>query len=154
MELKLNRIRSNKEETLGELFTDGAFECYTLEDQYQEKKVYAETRIPAGRYEIKLQHQGTMTKKYEKRFPQIHRGMLWLQDVPNFTTIYIHIGNTDDDTKGCILVGLNHSEENGRMKLVNSTQAYIHLYVKCLNAIDREEKIYITITDNDIKKEN
>jgi len=31
--------------------------------------------------------------------------MLHLQDVPNFTYILIHAGNTDEHTSGCLIVG-------------------------------------------------
>lgn len=146
MLLRLERFYSTKDATLGMLYINNQFECYTLEDEYREKKVYSETRIPAGKYQIKLQTHGTMTGKYAKRFPTMHEGMLWLQDVPNFTTIYIHIGNTDDDTKGCILVGANYNKET--MKLVASTIAYLKLYPKVIEALKHEE-VFIEILDLD-----
>jgi hypothetical protein len=143
MLLELFRKKSNGDTTIGELSIDGAFQCYTLEDEKREIKVMGETRIPAGTYKIKLQQNGTMTGKYAKRFPGIHQGMLWLQDVPNFTTIYIHIGNTDDDTKGCILVG----KHENNWKLSESTNAYIPLYVKIVQALNSKEKVSIKIID-------
>ena len=75
------------------------FLCYILEDEHRDVKVAGETRIPAGRYEIKLRppEQGNVNAKYMSKFPDMHKGRLWLQDVPGFTWIYIHIGNTDDD---------------------------------------------------------
>src|SRR3990167_1478377 len=122
MILKLERFYSTNDATLGSLSINGQFECYTLEDEYREKKIHSETRIPQGTYQIKLQNDGTMTLKYAKKFPDTHKGMLWLQDVPNFSTIYIHIGNTDDDSSGCILVGKNYNKKE--MKLSASTIAY------------------------------
>ncbi len=148
MKLKLERFYSTNEATLGSLSINDKFECYTLEDEYREKKVHSETRIPAGTYQIKLQMHGTMTGKYAKRFPEIHEGMLWLQDVPNFTTIYIHIGNTDDDTSGCILVGSTYSKEN--MRISASTVAYLKLYPKVVEALKRED-VFIEIDDLDRK---
>lgn len=146
MKLKLERFYSTKDATLGSLSIDGQFECYTLEDEYREVKVHSETRIPAGTYQIKLQTHGTMTGKYAKRFPDVHEGMLWLQDVPNFTTIYIHIGNTDDDSSGCILVGTSYSKET--MHISASTVAYLKLYQKVVQAIKRED-VFIEIDDLD-----
>jgi len=87
-----------------------------------------------------------MTQKYSKKFPTLHEGMLWLQDVPNFSTIYIHIGNTDDDSSGCILVGKSYNKEE--MKLSASTVAYLQLYPKVVEALKHEE-VFIEIDDLD-----
>ena len=59
MELRLQREKNNGDTTIGRLYIDGEYECYTLEDQPNDKKVYGETRIPAGTYEIKLRTTGT-----------------------------------------------------------------------------------------------
>ncbi|MCK5550630.1 MAG: hypothetical protein KAI41_08870, partial [Hyphomicrobiaceae bacterium] len=107
LELLNRRISSGREATLGTLFdtTDQpAFLCYVLEDQFNEPKIPGETRIPPGRYRIKFRDEGGMIVRYKKRFDW-HSGMLWLQDVPDFQFIYIHVGNKDDDTDGCLLVG-------------------------------------------------
>jgi len=143
MLLELFRKKSNGDTTIGELFIDGLYFCKTLEDEYREVKVMHETRISAGTYKIKLQLNGTMTGGYAKRFPTMHQGMLWLQNVPNFTTIYIHIGNTDDDTSGCILVGKDELD----YKLSRSTVAYISLYTKVVEALNHNEEVKITIKD-------
>lgn len=80
--------------------------CYTLEDEYQALKVKGETRIPAGVYEIKFRKKGGLHAKYNKKYPDIHRGMLHITDVPNFEHILIHTGNTDEHTAGCLIVGI------------------------------------------------
>ena len=68
--MKLNVVRHQfgEEATNGLLFIDGVFECYTLEDQYQEVKVMHETCIPEGTYEIKLRDAiDRVIEKYEPR---------------------------------------------------------------------------------------
>lgn len=152
MKLMLRRYKSNNDATLGNLFIDGLYTCKTLEDEYRKTKVMHETRIPKGTYHIKLQNEGNMTKKYEKnpKLAGIHRGMLWLQNVPGFTSIYIHIGNTDDDSSGCILTGTSVDEAN--WKLNDSTNAYIRLYVKVTNALINGEEVTIEILDEDNPK--
>jgi len=148
MELKLLRISSGDEATLGNLFdAEGPrFLCYTLEDQFSVAKISGETRIPAGRYEIKLRNEGGMIKRYQKRFDW-HQGMLWLQDVPNFQYIYIHVGNKDDDTDGCILVGdgqISNVLERGQV--TSSVLAYRRLYENILGALS-ENTVWITVED-------
>lgn len=142
MEIVVQRDLESSEWTRGKLFIDGVFECFTLEDQYQQKKVKKETRIPAGRYKILLRIVGTHHDRYKVKFPGIHQGMLHLQDVPEFQFILIHIGNTDADSEGCLLVG--SSFMNG--KLVGSTIAYEKLYKKVVKAAEKGE-LWITIKD-------
>ena len=94
MLITLYRDNGGLESTIGRLcigegITEHHF-CYTLEDQRQVKKVKGETRIPAGTYEIKLRTVGGFTKRYEQRFPDMHRGMLWLQDVPGVRKASTH----------------------------------------------------------------
>ena len=99
MKLEVLRFSSGADSTSGLLFdvTRGReFLCYTLEDQYQTKKIMQETRIPAGSYKIKYRKEGGFHKKYTKRYPDIHRGMLHVTNVPNFKWILIHTGNTDE----------------------------------------------------------
>ena len=143
MLLEQIRFPSLAEATLGGLCVDRRFFCFTLDDQSQPVKVAGETRIPAGTYEIKLRAEGAMHEKYNGKFPD-HRGMLWLQDVPGFEWVYIHIGNDDDDTLGCILVG-DGLHVSG--KLSESTVAYRRLYGLVSNAILAGEPVTITVED-------
>lgn len=147
MHLSLKRFSDGLESTLGLLFVDGAFFCYTLEDQYQRKKVPRETRIPAGTYAITLREEGGMQGRYRARFPW-HRGMIWLQDVPGFEWIYIHVGNTDDDSEGCILVGdgqVSNVVDDGQV--TTSVAAYRRLYGCVTEALAMGESVTITVED-------
>lgn len=143
MELLLKRQTESKEWTQGKLSLDGVPECFTLEDQSQVKKVMNETRIPAGRYQILLRTFGGHHEQYAIKFPLFHKGMLWLQNVPGFHDILIHIGNTDDDSSGCIVVGKGYQDG----KLSFSTVAYISLYKKVIQALNNKELVFITIKD-------
>jgi hypothetical protein len=143
MELILQREKRSPEWTQGKLYVDEVFECFTLEDQAQVKKVMHETCISAQRYEIVLRTTGGHHEKYLKKFPLLHRGMLWIINVPGFQFVLIHIGNDDDDSSGCVLVG--QSFKDG--KLAMSTVAYLQLYKKVIKAFDKGEKVFITIKD-------
>ena len=117
------------------------------EDEHRVAKVRGETRIPAGRYQIELRTTGGMHSRYLTRFGSSwHRGMLWLRNVPGFSFIYIHIGNTDDDTEGCIVVGEGRDEVSRSVR--QSTNAYRQLYPRIASAIAREG-VWITVRDLD-----
>ena len=102
MKLTVVRTQFGTDATNGLLFIDGIFECYTLEDQYQAVKVMHETCIPEGTYDIQFRKTGGFHSKYSERYKNAHYGMLHIQDVPNFTYILIHTGNTDEHTS-CLL---------------------------------------------------
>lgn len=150
LELLNTRISSGSEATLGTLFDTTnapAFLCYVLEDQANEPKIKGETRIPAGRYQIKFRDEGGMIVRYKKRFDW-HRGMLHLQDVPDFQFVYIHVGNKDDDTDGCLLVGDGQvSNVLERGSVTTSVAAYRRLYQKIAAALDAGEEVWITVED-------
>jgi aromatic ring-cleaving dioxygenase len=143
MNLKLKRDPGKADYTTGRLFVDLIPECFTLEDQKQDVKVMHETRIPEGTYDIRLRTFGGHHERYKVKFPDVHHGMLWLQNVPGFKDILIHIGNTDDDSSGCILVGVAVDKDKGI--LYKSTEAYLRFYKKVVNAIAKGEKVKITI---------
>lgn len=133
MNLLVKRYKSTPNATLGKLLIDGVFECYTLEDEFRAVKVRGETRIPAGTYKLGLRTEGSTHFQYAKRFPDIHKGMLHVLNVPNFQWILIHIGNTEKDTDGCLLVGEERDEE--KMTILRSTIAYRKMYPKVCNAV-------------------
>ena len=146
MELRLVRFSSGEESTLGLLFVDGEFFCYTLEDQFNEPKVFGETRIPPGRYQIKFRNEGGMIVRYKKRFPW-HRGMLWLQDVPDFEWVYLHVGNNDDHTDGCPVIGDGQVQNvTGRGSVTSSVSAYKRFYEVVASALEAGEEVWITVT--------
>lgn len=149
MNLKLYRYSSQSKTTLGVLHIDNEFECYTLEDRHRQEKIKGETRIPKGNYRIKLRNFGGHYERYSEKYTY-HKGMLWLQDVENFEHILIHIGNYAEDTDGCILVGesVNNNVTDTGM-LSNSTNAYLKMYFKVLEAFENDEDVFIDIVDLD-----
>jgi len=147
MELKVYRYSSQSQTTLGALQIDGKFECYTLEDQHQDIKVKGETRIPAGKYNIGLRTVGGFDARYKAKF-SFHKGMLQVLDVPKFEYILIHVGNDEDDTAGCLLVG--NTANNNRLNkgfIGDSTTAYKSLYPKVLKAIESGLDVTIEYID-------
>ena len=99
------RYNSDEESTQGLLMYNSKFFCYTLEDQFQAKKIKGETRIPEGTYNLGLQMAATpLTLSYRKKYDWF-KNHIHIKNVPGFTGIYIHVGNDDGDTAGCLLLG-------------------------------------------------
>lgn len=140
MKLLLKRTAKRDTYTIGKLYIDGVYFCDTLEDkdrgltqsmttsELSQKKVPSKTSIPTGEYQV--------TISYSNRFKQ---QMPLLNNVPGFSGIRIHSGNTAQDTDGCILVGKNKSVG----KVLESRKTYQELY-KILSNVGNE-KIHITI---------
>ena len=147
MKIDIYRYQHGLDSTLGLLFVNGIFRCYTCEDEYREQKLAGETRIPEGTYSLVLRDEGNMIKRYQERFShERHPGMLWLLDVPDFKYVYIHVGNTEKDTDGCILVGNQPSSFKESVGGVyDSASAYISLYRTILAAIDAAEPVTVTV---------
>jgi len=146
MKLDVVRTQFGKDATNGMLFVDGVFECFTLEDEVRDIKVMSETAIPLGEYEIKFRNIGGFDTKYKARYGStFHKGMLELQDVPNFKYILIHTGNTDQHTAGCLLIGETQQDlDKGKDGFVGgSGDAYKKFYPKVRDALIAKEKVTI-----------
>ena len=149
--MKLNVIRHQfgKDATNGMLFIDGVFECYTLEDEVRDVKVMSETAIPLGTYKIKFRNIGGFDTKYKARYgTTFHKGMLELQDVPNFKYILIHTGNTDEHTAGCLLLGETQQDldMNESGFIGHSGTAYKKMYTKVAGQLLQGKKVTINYT--------
>lgn len=141
MELILNRIAKKDTYTIGKLYINGTYLCDTLEDkdrgltkdmsvsEIQKKKVYGETAIPTGKYQVIMSY----SNKFKKVLPLV-------LNVPGYSGIRFHSGNTANDSLGCILVGQNKVVG----KVINSRDTMNKLQ-KILTEACKKEKIYITI---------
>lgn len=150
MKLDVVRTQFGSDASNGMLFIDGVFECYTLEDEVRDVKVMHESAIPLGEYEIKYRTVGgwfTREKaRYDKKFGAgWFKGMLELQDVPNFTYVLIHSGNTDESTSACLLLGNTQQDlDMGKDGFIGSSRlAYESFYPKVRDALDAGEKVTI-----------
>lgn len=133
MRIILNRFEFGTGYTIGKLYVDDQYQCYTLEDKVQYPKVPKETAIPKGVYKVIV--------NFSNRF---NREMPLLLNVPEFSGIRIHAGNTSKDTEGCILVGETWA---GVGRIYNSQSAFGRLFCKIQNAISKGEEVTITITE-------
>lgn len=130
MELKLIRKYPGTDCVIGELSINGTFECYTLEDIERPLKIAGVTAIPRGHYEVVI----TFSQRFQKLMPL-------LLNVPNYSGVRIHPGNTSAHTEGCILVGKSKSAN----AIGESKVAYAALFTK-LEAACKTEKVILEIT--------
>lgn len=135
-------IKSNKSTTSELTIAGNPFKCFVLEDvdrglkqadsleSIKMRKIFAETAIPAGKYEVVI----NFSNRFQKFLPQ-------LLNVPGFEGIRIHPGNAPADTEGCLLPGM----EQGTNTVVKSRVAFTKL-MAIIEPAAKKEKIFITIT--------
>lgn len=112
MKLELIREEFTDKSTIGSLYIDGKFFCYTLEDkdrgldqkqpleEITKAKVYGQTAIPTGTYKVTV----NLSARLKRELPLI-------MDVPGYQGIRIHKGNTDVDTLGCVILGTKKGKD-------------------------------------------
>lgn len=142
MKLLLIRQHIRDTYTIGHLLIDGEYYCDVIEDRIRDRnadgdlddqdegKVYGETAIPYGTYDIEL----TYSPKFKRVLPM-------LKGVRHFTGIRIHRGNTAEDSYGCLIVGENKIPG----KVINSTGYETGLIMGMHAAVKRKETIKIEI---------
>ena len=136
MKIEVNRIFKASNYTIGELSVNNKYLCDTLEDRVRPtgEKVYGETAIPCDTYTVTLSY----SNRFKKTMPEI-------LNVPNFSGIRIHCGNSSKDTEGCLLVGKwDGKTENW---ISDSKNSYNKLYSLLEEAFNKKENITITIKD-------
>ena len=139
MKLTLRRIAFRDTYTIGKLYIDGTYFCDTVEDKDRglddsmtveeilKRKVYGETAIPYGTYEVQI----TYSPKYKKMMPL-------LLNVKGYSGIRIHSGNTAKDSLGCLIVG-----RNTKVGMVTESRV---TYNKLFSIIKEAKELSIKIT--------
>ncbi len=142
----VKRIRQGNNSTLSKIYVDDVLLCYGLEDAVREMKIKGETAIPAGRYRLTFNTYGAMNARYKRKFPEIHQGMVEIKGIPNYSYVYMHIGNNIGDTAGCLLVGESWELIDGDYEIRRSKKAYLALYQKLIRLMV-EEPVWIEVSD-------
>lgn len=132
MNITVKRIFKGPKYTIGKLSIDGHYFCDTLEDTVRPAgvKIPGRTAIPAGKYQIEI----TESIRFNRLMPII-------KDVPGFTGVLIHAGNTAEDTEGCILVGRNRVKG----KVLDSRETFQKLFKILIVAVRGGENLEIEI---------
>lgn len=141
MELTVERYIYDDVSTIGKFSINGVFNCYTLEDKdrkltadtpladIEKIKVFGETAIPRGRYEVIISY----SNHFGKDLPE-------LLNVPGWAGVRIHPGNKAADTEGCLLLGTTESQDF----IGHSVEAW-SAFMEKLKAVIGKEKVFITI---------
>lgn len=159
MELKLIRTAKKPKYTIGHLYRKDKqngqwiFVCDTIEDKDRGLdqsmtlaniaaiKVKHQTAIPTGRYEIiKNVVSATFVKK--PKYKALNGGRLpRFKYVKGFDGILMHAGVDQDSSSGCVIVGENKVVG----KVINSWATYVKVDNMIEKAIDRGERVFITV---------
>lgn len=138
--LEVNRFAPKSQYTIGDLYVDGSWFCNTLEPPVRDLKsdgsgkIWGDTAIPAGTYCVKMYKSPKFSPRYGGRLVPL------LLNVPFFSGILIHSGNTVEDTDGCILVGLNRVKGQ-----VLDSKATLYSLLDVLDKLPYDASIQITI---------
>jgi len=142
MKLLLRRHTFTENSTIGSLYIDGLFFCYTLEDKDRGlnqgmsaattalKKIFSKTAIGYGDYNVIL----SQSNRFKRIMPEI-------LNVVGFSGVRIHRGNYAGDTEGCIIVGL----KKGIDAVYNSGDAEKALMLKLQDAVKNNQTITLEI---------
>jgi hypothetical protein len=135
MNLKLIRTDFTDKSTIGELYAiddkgTEEFLSFILEDKVREEKIKNETAIPYGQYKVVITHS-----------PRFRRNLPLLLDVPNYSGVRIHPGNSASNTEGCLLPGTR----KGTDFVFESKKAFDSLYKRIDKALKAGEEVVITI---------
>lgn len=147
MKLLLQQIHETPNSTVSKLLVDGVFCCFILEDGHRNIKVAGETRIPEGVYAVKARTYGKFFNRYKKGYG--HTFVPELVDVPGFSDILIHQGNTTADTRGCLLAGnaIGYDPTTNTFFITSgqSSVGYLRLYRLLLGAFAVMNAIEIVV---------
>lgn len=131
MEINLVRKSYTTKSTIGDFSIEDKM-WFSLEDVARKIKIYGETAIPAGKYHIVPQYS-----------PLMKRILPMLENVPNFTYIYIHPLNYATESLGCIGIGKIKDVDS----IYQSQQACAEVFDLICLAWQKKEDVWITIED-------
>ncbi len=147
------RYIDDGETTLGLIFLRNKFFAYTLEDTHRDEKIRGKTRIPAGIYSVGYSPvdpaQSRITRDYLRLYSPWFTKHLHLKNVPGFEGIYIHVGNSHENTEGCLLIADGVSAGTQQKTLQNSRNAYQRFYKIIAALLDSNEQVNIQILNED-----
>lgn len=139
--LHMSRFAESDWGTMGRLFVPDGPDLYTLEDEWENNRRNI-SRIPAGVYVCEA------TTYWRHNIPTYE-----VTDVPDRSRILFHPGNTEEDTAGCILLGMAFGpvkvvdEETGEDVVKLGVWQSQKAFNEFMEAMEGEERFRLNITD-------
>lgn len=137
LELLIQRLdpQPNPKVTKGIMYANGVKLGYTCEDpdRFLEsggEKIPGKTAIPRGRYRVII----SFSNRFQRMMPEV-------LDVPQFTGVRIHGGNTVKDTEGCPLLGAELTPDGVR----NCSAVNTHLMHMIGGALQEGGKCWLEV---------
>lgn len=141
------RVANTNNSTLGILYLNTTPIGFVIEDEPRVTKVVGETRIPAGKYKLAINKTITpKTSEYRAKYPWFEYH-IELQNVPGFTNVYVHVGNTEKDTMGCQVIGLDATTVNGEFVNMRSGALFAEWYKEVYHALELGFTVYWEVKD-------
>ncbi len=117
IKLRLVRKPTTPTFTEGDLYVNGEWWAYTLEDALRTgPKIHGKTAIPAGKYPL----AATMSTRFGKVMTEI-------QNVPGFKGVRIHQGLDPSQTEGCPLISKKRGQTSGHLAAMKAGILTDHL---------------------------
>ncbi len=123
---RLTRVRTDENGTHGIIVMDSGHRFLTIEPELNDN-FKGISCIPTGQYEVDWEPSAKYTECY------------WVKDVAGRSYIKIHSGNTEDDTEGCIILGMGVA-----LKGVKNSKAAISAFEN----VFRKQSFRLTIIDS------
>lgn len=119
------RLISTLEDKDRDLFASNPQDCAV-------RKIAKQTAIPYGRYQVIM----SFSNRFQRYLPE-------LLNVPAFTAIRIHGGETPGDTEGCPLVGLTWTRN--KADELNQCKEAVEIVIGFLNQATTKSKVFINV---------
>lgn len=152
--ITLRVVEAQDNRTIGELEIPGLGTYKTVEDALRTEKIHGKTAIWRGKYKLGIRKEGGMFSTWSKRAwikEWVEKGgnflgFIWILDIKDFTFVYLHAGNDEDDTEGCIIVGKEYLKTAlGIVGVIRSREAMKEIYDYLVPKIEAGEEWYIEL---------
>jgi hypothetical protein len=146
MRVTVHRIHDTGKATIGYLLVDGKYFCWTLEDEGRKAKIKGETRIWEGVYKLGIRKDDTpLTVKHRQAYGSWFKYHIEILNIRDFTGVYIHAGNDETHTDGCLLLGdmLANPIIQPNKPLTASIQANKRFYELVYPKLEKGEEVTI-----------